>query len=392
MGKDLRGKELGEGLCQIKDGRYLARYTNRFGKRIVIYAKTLKEVKSKLNKQKYEDQLLQGVVINKQMTLEELANLWLESKEKKVKKTTLSGYTSQVATIVKDLGTYEIYNISVETLSDFFEMLQKRGLSYGTRLNLKHIVSTMFKYAVSHKWILQNPCGAVDIAKTEDEKGKEMLQQERFLTQEQTALFLRFLDDVKHPKTNLYKLLLCTGVRIGEAVALRWSDIDFQKRTISINKTIAQYTLKHKTTKVCNQVPKTSSSVRVLPMNNNAYEILQKQRNDRYTGTEFVFMTNRGTPVTPHNMDTLHKYTLNRFKKYLEKQSEQNSENAVSFPDMTPHYLRHTFATTCFEAKVSPKIIQKYLGHSSIKTTLDIYTHITPKTIAQEMQKLDDFF
>ena len=81
MGKDLKGKELGVGICQLKDGRYMARYTNRYGKRMSLYSWNLKEVRTKLTKAKYEDELGRPELIHKNLTLGEIYMLWAKEKE-----------------------------------------------------------------------------------------------------------------------------------------------------------------------------------------------------------------------------------------------------------------------------------------------------------------------
>lgn len=86
MGKDLRGKELGEGLTQLKDGRYLGRYTNRYGKRRPIYGRNLREVKDKLVKAKYEDNLGKPDMIHKNVTVQDVYKQWIKEKEHEVRK------------------------------------------------------------------------------------------------------------------------------------------------------------------------------------------------------------------------------------------------------------------------------------------------------------------
>ncbi len=263
MGKDLKGKELGEGLTQLKDGRYVGRYTNRYGQRKAVYGKTLKEVKDKFNKARYEEQFYQGEakVVHNSMTLNDVFELWIKYKEGRVKESTLMLYYSYYTTYIKNtLGNYKIINIDTPLLEKFFYDL-KRTLSYSTIMTIKAgTMSGIFKFAIKHQIRLDNPMLGVQIEKTEkDVKRKISKSQNKYLTKEQIQIFFDFVERKNHKKAPLYKLMLFTGMRAGEAIALRWSDVDFDNRVISINKTYARYCKNHRFYQVYNQAPKNAN-------------------------------------------------------------------------------------------------------------------------------------
>ena len=92
MGKSLAGKELGQGITQRKDGRYQARFTNRFGKRQTIYAKTLNEIRQRLRNEQYEDEKNLNIV-SSDMTLDEWFDVWMDTCKKNCRNTTRANYT-----------------------------------------------------------------------------------------------------------------------------------------------------------------------------------------------------------------------------------------------------------------------------------------------------------
>lgn len=153
-----------------------------------------------------------------------------------------------------------------------------------------------------------------------------------------------------------------TGLRSGELRGLTWSDIDFRKREISINKTLVyikdmetkKYVFKY-------QTPKTKNSIRIIPMQESVYKALKRQ-----------------------------KIQLKEMQLMCE--GWENLEGFEPIPHFYPHALRHTFATRCFEAGIEAKVVQGFLGHYSIAITLDLYTHVTDDKAKSEMDKLQNLY
>ena len=181
-----------------------------------------------------------------------------------------------------------------------------------------------------------------------------------------------------------YALILETGLRTGELIGLTWDDIDFKKRTLTVNKTLE---FRHKQKYWRAGPPKTEHSYRTIPLTNRAVEILREVRSkwleqkksavldqeleylDRRSGKnkklvmkDLVFINWRtGEPAKNSSYDT-HLYKL--------------CEEAGIEP-FCMHALRHTYATRAIESGMPPKVLQKLLGHASIKTTMDTYVHVT---------------
>lgn len=197
----------------------------------------------------------------------------------------------------------------------------------------------------------------------------------------------------------LFTLALATGLRIGELLALSWGDIDFTKKTITVNKTL-QYMKNKETNKFeyIVQTPKTRTSKRTIPLLESLVFILKRQKREQEK--QIKRMGDKWEPIVAAGLDNLVFTT--EFGKPFDRNSinrvltsivnGMNKERTEPFEHFTPHTLRHTFATRCFENGIPPKVVQEYMGHSTLQMTMDLYTHVMEETKTEEIKKLEKVF
>lgn len=385
MGKNLKGKELGKNISQRKDGRYEAKYTDQFGKRHSICDSKLAVVRKKLTEALYyKDHNI--YVSDCKLTLNEWFDIWQEKYYKNsVKYSTYTEKIIQFNNHIRNskLGDMLLQNIKPLHIQDFINnKIDDNCAPSSIKLYLSTL-RQLFKQAVNEGFISKTPYISFGVPKKET-KTKQIL------SQEEEKIFFKYAKKYKY--YDLYKFLLFTGVRIGEALALNWEDVDMTKKIIYINKTVDYYTGKRqeilKQYDSSNQIktlnnfiygkPKTHKSNRLVYMSDDCYDLLKQLLNERNNKeTDLIFHTRLGLNITTCAVD-----------KNLKLISNLINEHGIKFPHISAHCFRHTFATRCIEQGVNPQVVQTLLGHSSLVMTLGIYTHITENYIKQELSKL----
>ena len=186
MGKDLKGKELGKGISQRADGRYIARFTSKTGKRKTLYDFKLNELKRKLREAVYEDE--HGLNGNgESITLNAWYVTWTELyKKKTVKMTTIYKNHSYYNSRVKNsIGKMYLQDIKTYHVQKFLNDLIDSGLAHGTVSNIRFMLSDMLDKAVLSEYIRKNPCIGVEMP-------KEVKKERRVLTREEQEKFFTF--------------------------------------------------------------------------------------------------------------------------------------------------------------------------------------------------------
>ena len=188
-------------------------------------------------------------------------------------------------------------------------------------------------------------------------------------------------------------LLFMTGLRLGEAQALEWTDIDFENKIIHVNGTL-KYIAKAKVKYMIDE-PKSESSKRDILMLDNLVTVLREHRK-RQLATRMLLGDKWRPEPGFENLVFTGSFgrciSENALYQDMKKIIVQIREDGHTFGEHTPHSLRHTFATRGFERGIPPKVMQEILGHKSITMTLDIYSHVLPDKKAEEINKLAAMF
>lgn len=388
MGKDLNGKELGVGIRQRENGSYEGRFVNKLGKRKSIYADTLTELRQLMSKAIYEESVHTdtfGGEIKLDDWFERWMTLYKDDLRPSSKMTYELIYHNHVSPV---LGKYAVKDITNMNIKAFLKIMNEvKGLSYSVRNTSKIMLQDMFKVAISNNLIIRNPVYGIKL-------GKKPKSDVQVLSQDDQRGFLDCAKGTFY--YNMFVAHISSGLRPGELYALTADDIDFENNTISITKTLSYQKFEGDTGKTFHLgEPKTEQSVRVVPMNSICREALQRQiiqsrivkskapESKKLEGVfaDLLFTTKYGTPInTQIYTDAIKKIVdevnLTRVPpEYIEK--------------LHPHVFRHTFATRCFEAGISPKTIQSYLGHATLKMTMDLYVHVTELHATNEMPKFE---
>lgn len=373
MGKSLKGKELGKNISQRKDGRYQARFVNRFGKRETIYANTLNEIRQKLRKEQYEDEKQLNVVDNS-MTLNEWFDIWLKTCKRNCRDTTKRTYNIQYNRLREELGWRKLNSLSLVIVQNAFNQLKTDA----SRRDCKAVLVDMLNRAMESDLVNKNVALSVNTKIDNVEK-----EEKRVLTDSEVELLLNASKGGRlYP---LFIVALNTGMRMGEIIGLTWDCIDFDNGMINVTKTLCY--LPNSGDAIYEfHLPKTKAGKRKIPMSKLVKETLleQKQWHDNVIERfepvmgfeDLVFTSKTNRPLNASNIKDSINYLIDRI----------NRKNVdIEFEHFTPHCLRHTFATNCIAKGMKPKTLQKVLGHNSLAMTMDLYCHVLDKTIKEEM-------
>lgn len=366
MGKDLKGKELGVGISQQSDKLYVARFTDKFGIRKTKRFKKLQECRQWIADASY---------ISKHSDIENASDIlvdtwyeyWIGIKKQTVRPNTVRNYSERYERNIKGIIgkklLSEVKPIHCQKIfSDMAEQGYKTTTIYQTRITLYN----MLEFAKENDVILSNPCKKSvksDMGKPSEKKVALTIDEQRKFLMAATG----------QSYENQYKFMLQTGLRTGELVGLKWDDIDFGKRTVTISRTM-EYRYKVGEWRV--GPPKSKSGYRTIPLTDEAIRILkdQKEKNSKIKVINIewrdqVFLSRKGEPVKNSTYDTA-------LFKICDK---------AEIRKFCMHILRHTFATRCIEAGMIPKTLQKILGHSNIGITMNLYVDATEEEKTKEM-------
>lgn len=196
----------------------------------------------------------------------------------------------------------------------------------------------------------------------------------------------------------LFTVMLGTGCRIGEVLGLRWQDVDFKNRTISINHNLVYRVQEDGTCTNHVNSPKTKAGIRIIPMIDEVFDAFLEEYQyqkvigfctdeiDGYSG--FVFCTGDGKVYLPNAINRTIRSICADYNKEEESKAKEENRDPVLLPKFSCHILRHTFCTRFCENETNLKVIQEIMGHADISTTMDVYAEATQEKKKESMTSL----
>ncbi len=403
--KDNKGRALRKGESQrTEDMRYVYTYTDPFGRRKYIYATDLRTLREKEN-QLLKDQL-DGLDVYAagNADLNFVFDRYISTKTD-LRKTTYTNYKYMYDHFVRDeFGKRKIADIKYsDVLYFYFHLINEKKLQINTLETIHTVLHPTFQLAVRDDIIRTNPSDGV-MAQVKKKPGRNHGVRHA-LTMEQQRAFMNYTanNPIFCHWTPLFTVLLGTGGRIGEIIGLRWQDLDFENRTISINHSVVYYAQEGaKTRKSVFQVslPKTEAGIRIIPMLDAVYDAFKEeyevQKENGFNSTEidgmtgFVFCNRFGNVHNPQTVNRTIRRILESYNAEEVLNAKKEKRQPVILPHFSCHHLRHTFCTRFCEQETNIKVIQSIMGHANIETTMDIYAEVTDMKKAESMKHLSE--
>lgn len=382
-------------ITERSDGRLMTRITVN-GKRKTFYGSSKAEVKSKARE--YLTKLENGYREPERITVSDYIEYWMKTyKLNKIEPTSYSRmyrtYISHIKPTIGDKMIGEITTSVVQNLIDEYAIptnSDKKSLARSGLKKILHLLSPAFAMAVQEKIITENPCDNVVVPKEScvlKAKKEQWALDDTQIEQFKESALCRYKSTGEYCSRDAIVLLLMlnTGTRVGEMQALKWSDVDEDKKTIRITRTVQNNIRdwnpkgEKKIQKRIKASPKTTSGNRVIPINDtiSSYlEILQGYDERHGIQSEYVACTSVGTMTDTRSLQR----SLDRVSRRMNLPPEHK---------LTLHTLRHTFGSVLLRKGVNIAVISKLMGHANINVTLQNYIHVLQEEQVKAMQNVE---
>ena len=380
MGKNLKGKEIGSGICQRKDGIYMGRYTDMYGKRKAIYNKSLAQLKRDLKQLQADAEY--GKSVKENLTLDKWYERWMEIyKKPSVRGDSISQYAIVYRkSIGPYLGFMQIKDINKSHVQELINIAAEHGYKYERQNKIKIIMRDMMQRALEDGLVFKNPVSGIRLLADRNIKARSLTisEQEKFFETCKGTFY-----------ENAFRVAVNTGLRPGELFALTRNDIDFERGVIKVRKTLVyQKYLDDNRKEFHIEPPKTPQSNRDVPINSECRTYLIKQlelkkivsSKSPKEQNDYLFTTKFNTPLNAQIFNQGIHAVIRDMNLLLPADDQ--------FQNFSGHRFRHTFATRLFDAGVEPKVVQEYLGHATLKMTMDLYTHVTEDRAKTDIEKI----
>ena len=346
----------------------------------------------------FEQKVKSGKYLDgEKITLKTFSEIWMKDYAgQQLEETTRDGYHILLEThILPVLGNMKLARIQPVHLNKLYNsLLQERkdgrdgGYSPTTVKHVHATISSIMNTAVKWNILLDNPCDRVRPPKQE-----RNIDDIKFFTLEESSAFLQAIENdlsaghIKLQFKVFFHLALFCGMRRSELVALEWSDIDFTRNTINVNKATVLVQGKALTKK-----PKNKTSVRSISVPAPVMALIRNYQRQQYRyrltlgsywkGDNYIFIQDNGQQMYPSTPYSVFKKIIHRY----------NETAAVPLPDIPLHGLRHTSATLLISQNIDVRTVSGRLGHAQTSTTMNIYSHQLKKMDEKAAEALDDLF
>ena len=360
-----------------------------YGRNQTEVAKKLSEISGRLKSNSYEAM--------ETKTFGQLMLEWLlVFKKSSVTPRTFEGIIRNFKLHIEPIiGNMKVYQIDTFVVQQVINKLIDAEYSLNVIKKNKHLIGQFFEYAIDNKWVQENPTRKV-VVKARDRKIYSGQDRYKALTPEARKEFLPALnqDEANFLKPLCYVLLLA-GLRIGEAIALQWKNVNFENKTLKVERSVTQVPKFDSEGRILSRATvigdtKTTCSVREIPITDIVVNTLlawrdkqiERERTNRdvtaelTAPTSFIFANDDGSVRTYSGC----RMIFNRFIK-----RHNLGKYNIHF-----HGLRHTFSNMLFEMNENPKAIQQLLGHRDVKTTITVYNSVDNEYIRNTTDKLNE--
>lgn len=302
-----------------------------------------------------------------------------------LKQSTYSSYEGYIRVHFKPaLGNILLKDITPRLLQHYYNYKsEQEGLAPKTIVNLNLFLHKALSYAVNEGYIMSNPAASINLPRGDKPQIEILTRDEQ----------LRLVEgSYQHRYGVFIRLVLFTGIRLGELLGLRWEDVDFSSQTLYIRRTLNRLSKRERvgengcSTEIVIQSPKSQNSIRRIPLLPGVVADLQNwnaiQNADRLASVE--------------NYEQSGFVVTNPMGKYIEPRTFKDYYNQIlqlsGLPHFTFHALRHTFASRAMEQGMDAKTLSMILGHASVSFTLDTYTHVLDDHKREGMALMNELY
>jgi len=310
------------------------------------------------------------------LTVQEYLEGWLPSQRARLSPSTLKSYRTAVGRIERHIGQIPMQGLTPEMVEQLHDDLRDEGLSPKSVLNTHHVLQASLRDAARRGMVGQNVAAVAQTPPNTREP-------QPVLSRTELRIVIDEIDD--ETLKAIVQVVSRTGLRRGEVLALRFNDVDLAGKSLRVDSSITAVG-----GELVETPPKTKKSRRTVAIDDETVEVLRQQRElierrrteleaGEVSDDDFVFSRPDFTPIHPDGLS-------NRFTRTMTRLGEEHQITPITF-----HGLRHTHATHSLEAGINPKAVADRLGHSSVATTLDLYSHITPATSAAVASRIANY-